>query len=440
MRGDSVPDVRYARSGGVAVAYQVVGEGPRELVFVPFLSSLIALWELPAMRMFFDRLSAETRLTVLNPRGMGLSDRPRNVTLEDWSEDVLAVLDAEGIERASLFGTADSANACLLTAATYPERVERLVLDEPFARRVRSVEYPFGPSEDEMLGFLRAVRDRWGDRDFLMELAAGINPQWADDQEYLDWFVWNHRQSSSPASAAEFWRMQIGTDITDVLGSVRVPTLVIHRAGGRAAAEYVSERVPGATRIEVPGEGSSPATEPVIEAALAFVRGEAPRVVPDTVLATLLFTDLVGSTAIAAELGDRRWRELLETHHAAVHREVARYRGTVLDSAGDGFFCRFDGPARAISCAREILASAPAAGLAVRAGVHTGECEVSGSKLVGLAVVIAARVAALADTNEILVSQTVTDLVAGSDFTFQERGPHELKGVPGTWSIHALAD
>jgi class 3 adenylate cyclase len=234
--------------------------------------------------------------------------------------------------------------------------------------------------------------------------------------------------------------MQIGTDITDVLGSVRVPTLVMHRADGRAAAEYVSERVPGATRIELPGRGSSPASEPVIEAALAFVRGEAPRVVPDTVLATLLFTDLVGSTAIAAELGDRRWRELLESHHAAVHREVARYRGTVLDSVGDGFFCRFDGPARAIACAREILASAPAAGLAVRAGVHTGECEVSGLKLVGLAVVIAARVAALADTNEILVSQTVTDLVAGSDFTFQARGPHELKGVPGTWNIHALAD
>ena len=435
-----MPDIRYARSGGVAVAYQVVGEGPRELVFVPFLSSLISIWELQPMRMFFDRLSAETRLTVLNPRGMGQSDRPRNVTLEDWAEDVLAVLDAERIERASLFGTADSANACLLTAATYPERVERLVLDGPFARRFRSAEYPIGPSEEEMLGFLRAVRGRWGDRDFLLELAAMINPQWADDQEYLDWFVWNHRQSSSPASAAEFWRMQIGTDITDVLGSVRVPTLVLHRANGRAAAEYVSDRIQGATRIEVPGEGNTVATEPVIEAALAFVRGEAPRVVPDTVLATLLFTDLVGSTAIAAELGDRRWRELLESHHATVHREVARYRGTVLDSAGDGFFCRFDGPARAISCAREILASAPATGLTVRAGVHTGECEVSGSKLVGLAVVIAARIAALADANEILVSQTVTDLVAGSDFTFQERGPHELKGVPGNWNIHMLSE
>jgi class 3 adenylate cyclase len=408
------------------------------LVFVPFLSSLLALWELPAMRIFFDRLSAEARLTVVNPRGMGLSDRPRNVTLEDWAADVLAVLDAQGIERASLLGTADSANACLLTAATYPERVERLILYEPFARRVQGPDYPLGPSEEVMLGFLRSVRDRWGDREFLADLAAEINPQWADDQDYLDWFVRNHRQSSSPASAAEFWRMQIGTDITDVLSSVRLPTLVIHRAANRAAAEYVTERLSNATRVEVSNEGGNPAAEPVIEAALAFLRGEAPRLVPDTVLASLLFTDLVGSTRLAAELGDRRWREVLESHHAAVGREVARHRGAILDSAGDGFFCRFDGPARAISCGREIVASAPAVGLEVRAGVHTGECEISGSKVVGLAVVIAARVAALANSGEVLVSQTVTDLVAGSDFAFEERGSHELKGVPGHWNIYAL--
>ena len=225
---------------------------------MPFLSSLISIWELPAMRAFFDRLSAETRLTVLNPRGMGQSDRPRNVTLEDWAEDVLAVLDAQGIERATLFGASDSANACVLTAATYPERVERLVLHSPFARRVRSEDYPAGTPEDELLAFLRAVRGRWGDRDFLLELARQINPEWADEEEYLDWFVWNHRQSSSPASAAEYWRMQIGTDITDVLGSIRVPTLVTHRAADRAEAEYVSERIPGATRIETRGRERQP--------------------------------------------------------------------------------------------------------------------------------------------------------------------------------------
>lgn len=440
MRGDSVPDVLYARSGGVAVAYQVVGGGPRELVFVPFLSSLVSIWELPAMRMFFDRLAAETRLTVLNPRGMGISDRPRNVTLEDWVQDVLAVLDAQGIERASLFGTGDSANACLLMAATYPERVERLVLLSPFARRIRSDDYEIGVPEDVLLAFVGQVRSHWGEREFLLDLARQINPQWADDQGYLDWFVWNQRQAASPASAAEFWRMQTGTDVTDVLGSVRVPTLVMHPKANRASAEYVSDRITGATRVEVPDLNNNPASDSVIEAALAFVRGEAPRVVPDTVLASLLFTDLVGSTVLAAQLGDRRWRELLEAHQAVVLREVARYGGTVLDNAGDGFFCRFDGPARAISCARELLASAPALGLAVRAGIHTGECEISGHKLVGLAVVIGARVTDMADAGELLVSQTVKDLVAGSDLVFQERGSHKLKGVPGSWKIHALVD
>ena len=440
MRSDEVPDIRYARTGGVAVAYQVVGKGPHELVFVPFLSSLISIWELPAMRDFFDRLAAETRLTVLNPRGMGVSDRPRNVTLEDWAADVLAVLDAQEIERASLFGTSDSANACLLLAASFPERVERLVLLSPFARRIRSPDYEIGAPEEEQLALLRAVRSHWGEREFMRELAIGLNPQWADDEEYLDWFVWNHRQSASPASAAEFWRMQIGTDITDVLSSVRVPTLVLHTRSTTAAAEYVGERIPGSTRVEVPGEGATPATGPIIDAALAFVRGEAARALPDTILATLLFTDLVGSTALAAQLGDRRWREVLESHHQAVRREVARHGGSILDSAGDGFFCRFDGPARALSCAREILASGPALGLAVRAGVHTGECELSADKPVGLAVVIAARIAALAESGEVLVSQTVTDLVAGSDLVFEERGPHALKGVPGTWRIHALRE
>jgi class 3 adenylate cyclase/pimeloyl-ACP methyl ester carboxylesterase len=440
MRSDVVPDIRYARSGGVAVAYQVVGQGSQELVFVPFLSSLISIWELPAMRDFFDRLAVETRLTILNPRGMGLSDRPRNVTLEDWAADVLAVLDAQEIERASFFATGDSANACLLLAASFPERVDRLVLLSPFARRIRGGDYEIGTPEDDLLAFLRTVRNHWGEREFMRELASEINPQWADDEEYLDWFVWNHRQSSSPASAAEFWRMQIGTDITDVLGSVRVPTLVLHRRANTATAEYVSERISGSTLVEVPGEGGTPATGPIIEAALAFVRGEVAHATPDTILATLLFTDLVGSTALAAELGDRRWREILESHHQAVRREVARHRGTIVDSAGDGFFCRFDGPARALSCAREILASGPALGLAVRAGVHTGECELSGDKPVGLAVVIAARIAALAGTGEVLVSQTVTDLVAGSDLAFEERGSHELKGVPGKWRIHALRE
>lgn len=430
--------MRYARSGGVAVAYQVVGDGPKDLVFVTFLSNLMSVWQRSTWRRFFERLTADTRLTVLNPRGMGLSDRPRNLTLEGWMDDIRAVLDVEGLERASLFGSADSANACLLLAATYPERVERLIVFGPYARVIRSPEYPIGKPEHEQVGGLQFVRDHWGDREYLLDQARRVNPQWAEDDEYLGWYVWNQRLSVSPSVAADFLRMRNATDITDVLGSVRVPTLVIHRAATRAQAEYVAERIPTATRVEVPGIGRDPTDEAVADAALDFIRGEASRIVPDTVLTTMLFTDLVDSTARATELGDRRWRGVLKTHYTDVRREIARYRGVVVDTAGDGFFCRFDGPARAIACAREILAQAPRHGVHVRAGIHTGECEIVDGKPVGLSVVIAARVAAKASAAELLVTQTVKDLVAGSGLAFEPRGEFDLKGVPGSWQLHAV--
>jgi class 3 adenylate cyclase len=430
--------VRYARSGGVAVAYQVVGDGPQDLVFVTFLSNLVTVWQRATWRRFFERLAAETRLTVLNPRGMGLSDRPRNLTLEGWMDDIRAVLDAEEVERASLFGSADSANACLLLAATYPDRVERLIVFGPYARVIRSPEYPIGRPEHEQVGGLQSVRDHFGDREYLLDQARRVNPQWAEDDEYLDWYVWNQRLSVSPAVAADFLRMRNATDITDVLRSVRVPVLVIHRAETRPQAQDVAERIPTASRLEVPGVGRDPTDKAVSDAALDFIRGEAPRVVPDTVLATMLFTDLVDSTAHAAEVGDRRWKEIVETHYSDVRREIARYRGAVVDTAGDGFFCRFDGPARAIACAREILAQAPRHGVDVRAGIHTGECEVVDGKPVGLSVVIASRVAATAGAAELLVTQTVKDLVAGSGLAFEPRGEYELKGVPGAWPLHAV--
>jgi class 3 adenylate cyclase len=430
--------VRYARSGGVAVAYQTVGEGSQQLVFVTFLTSLVSVWQRPTWREFFERLAAETRLTVLNPRGMGLSDRPRTLTLEGWMDDIRAVLDAEGVERASLFGAADAANACLLLAATYPERVERLILFGPYARIIRSPEYPIGKPEDEQIGSLQFVRDRFGEREYLLDQARRVNPQWAQDDDYLDWYVWNQRLAASPAVAADFLRMRNATDITDVLGSVRVPTLVVHRAENRAQAEYVAERIPTASRVEVPGVGRDPTDQAVVEAALEFIRGDVARLIPDTVLATMLFTDLVDSTALAAELGDSRWKRVVETHFTEVRREIERYRGDVVDTAGDGFFCRFDGPARAIACAREILALAPRHGVKVRAGIHTGECEIVDGKPVGLSVVIASRVAGKAEAGELLVTQTVKDLVAGSGLTFEPRGESELKGVPGLWPLHAV--
>jgi class 3 adenylate cyclase len=390
------------------------------------------------MAFFLERLAVATRLTVLNPRGMGLSDRPRSLTLEGWMDDIHAVLDAEAVERVSLFGNADSANACLLFAATYPECVERLILFRPYPRVARSAEYPIGKPENDLVSGLQPVRDHFGERDFLLDQARRVNPQWADDEEYLEWYVWNLRLSVSPAVAADFLRMRNATDITDVLGSVRVPTLVIHRASSRAEAEYVVARLATATRLEVSGVGRDPTDDTVADAALAFISGEAPRVVPESVLATLLFTDLVDSTVLAAELGDRRSKSVVETHHRDVRREVARYRGSVVDTAGDGFFCRFDGPARAIACAREIVARPPDHGLNVRAGIHTGECEIVKEKPVGISVVIAARVAARAGAAELLVTQTVKDLVAGSGLAFESRGDHELKGVPGSWRLHAV--
>ena len=433
-----MPDVSYARSGGVAVAYQVVGDGPVDVVYAPHLTNLFSLWVGGYTAPFLRRLAENVRLIVFNPRGTGLSDRPRNVTLEARMDDINAVLDAVGIERATLFGVAESANVCALFAATYPERCERLALFAPYARSVRSETYPFGDSEEEWLGWVREMREGWGDRAFLTEFARAIDPVIAEDEELLDWFVWMHRLAASPTAAADFARMAMETDITDVLGSIRVPTLVLHPEAQRGEARYMTERIPGANGIELRGVGQGPYSADVVEALLSFVRGTVASPIPDSVLATVLFTDLVGSTQRAAELGDSGWRALLTEHQRLVRRELSRHRGVEIDTAGDGFFCRFDGPARAIACARTIVEDARAIDLQVRAGIHTGECEVAGAKIAGIAVHVGARVAASAGPGEVLVSGTVKDLVAGSGFTFADRGEHELKGVPGAWRLFSV--
>lgn len=434
-----MPDVSYARSGGVAVAYQIVGDGPVDVVYAPHLTNLFSLWVGGYSGAFLRRLAEDVRLIVFNPRGTGLSDRPRNVTLESRMDDINAVLDAVGIERATLFGAAESANVCALYAATYPERCERLALFGPYARSVRTETYPFGGSEAEWLTWVREMREGWGERAFLTEFARAIDPAIAEDEETLDWFIWMHRLSASPTAAADFARMAMETDISDVLGSIRVPTLILHREAQRGEAHYMAERIPGANAIEMGGAGGQgPYTDDVAEALVAFVHGAVPISVPDSVLATVLFTDLVGSTQRAAELGDSGWRALLTEHQRLVRRELSRHRGVEIDTAGDGFFCRFDGPARAIACARAVVEDARSLDLEVRAGVHTGECEVVGEKIAGIAVHVGARVAASAGPGEVLVSGTVKDLVAGSGFSFEDRGEHELKGVPGSWRLFAV--
>jgi len=433
----AAPDVRYARSGDVAIAYQVVGDGDETIVYVPHLTNIYVLWDGKYTARFLQRVTDVARLIVLNPRGTGLSDRPRNVTLEARMDDVTAVLDAEGLGRATLFGVGESANVCALYAATFPDRCERLVLFSPYARMTRSDDYPYGGSESEALDFMRATREHWGERDFLEGMAAAVDPRILEDEADFDWFVWMHRLSASPAAAADFIRMGIATDITDVLGSIRVPTLVLYRESAAEAARFVADRIPGATARQLGGAGLGPYDDAAADALLAFAQGKAAVDVPDTILTTVLFTDIVGSTDRAVELGDRRWRETLEAHHRSVRRTLTLFRGLEVDTAGDGFFCRFDGPARAIACARAIVSDARAEGLEIRAGIHIGECELHGDKVAGLAVHVGARISAAAAAGEVLVSQTVRDLVAGSEIVFEERGEHELKGIPDRWHLYA---
>jgi class 3 adenylate cyclase len=440
-----IPDVRYARAGGVAIAYQVVGEGPQTLVFSPHISDLFTIWLSSHTRSFLDRLAAEVRVVLLNPRGTGLSDRPRNVTLEARMDDIASVFAHLGMNRASLFGISTSANVCALFAASYPERVERLVLAHPFPRAIPTENYPWGFDEEGWLSWIRETRERWGDRDFMEDFARSITPGTAEDPQELEMFVWTGRVALSPTAAADWARMGMETDIVDILGSIRVPTLVLHPPGatesmhGVGPSSFVAERIRGSRTVALHTDQSSALSQEAAEAILEFLRGEAPRAVPDSVLATVLFTDLVGSTELAAELGDRGWRDVLTQHHADVRSELGRYRGLEVDSAGDGFFCRFDGPARAIACARAIVDGARRLDLTVRAGIHTGECEFVGEKIAGIAVVTGSRISSLAEPGEVLVSSTVKDLVAGSGFEFDERGERELKGVPGTWRLYSVA-
>lgn len=431
-----VPDVSYARSGDVAIAYQVVGDGPRDLVLVPFHASIFTLWQQPGFSEFAGRLARQWRVVVVNPRGMGLSDRPRGFTVESRMDDVLAVMDAVGSPQAAVLGISEGAATCVLFAASYPERVSQLMLFDPYRRGAATEE-----KRQQGLEQIRFDRNHWGERQVLEKMARAVNPQWADSTYYIEWFVWHHRLTGSPSSIVEYRRMQLDLDISAALPAVRVPTLVIAKERTRAEAAEVARLIPGARLAEIPGRGMAMGeNEFAAEAIEEFLSGAAPRQIPDTVLATLLFTDLVASTERAAELGDRRWRELLADQRALTRRELARYRGVEVDTAGDGFLARFAGPARAIRCAQDTISGTRDLGLALRAGIHTGECELVEGKPAGLSVHVGARVAAEARPDEVLVSSTVKDLVAGSGIGFSERGAFELKGVPGRWTLYAVAD
>jgi class 3 adenylate cyclase/pimeloyl-ACP methyl ester carboxylesterase len=442
------PETRYALSGDVNIAYQVVGEGPLDLVFIPSLTHHVELvWENPPQARFFSRLASISRLLLFDKRGTGMSDRVVGATLEVRMDDIRAVMDAAGSERAVLCGLGDGGPLCALFAATYPERTTSLVLINTAPRMVRSPELPWLPSRAEREREIDGLARGWGDPEAAAERFGRGSPS-ATEEERRG-FARVIRLSVSPGSAAAYLRMNLDVDICDVLPLIRVPTLVMQRADielmDSRNGRYLSEHIPGARLVELPGRdfapqmGDSNRFFAELESFLEEVVGGEPwEAEPDRILATVLFTDIVDSTVRAAELGDRAWRQLLQKHHETVRSQLGRFRGKEMDTAGDGFFATFDGPARAIGCAFAIREGIRELDLDVRAGLHSGECELVDGKAGGIAVHIGARVASLAEPGEVLVSSTVKDLVAGSGIEFEDRGEHELKGISEGWHLFSV--
>jgi pimeloyl-ACP methyl ester carboxylesterase/class 3 adenylate cyclase len=438
------PDTKYAKSGGVSIAYQAVGAGTIDLVFVPgWVSHIEYAWEEPSFAPFLERIASFSRLILLDRRGTGLSDPVDHLpTLEERMDDICAVMEAAGSQRAFLFGISESGPMCTLLAATYPERTLGLILCNTFARNVYAEDYPWAMTVEQWDEGWKIAEPLWG---------TGITaplfaPSRAADEAFRRSWGRFERRAVSPGAMHKILRMAMDTDVRHVLPSIRVPTLVVHRIGDERTriegGRYLAQHIPGAKLVEVSGIDHFPwvgDTDAILDEVEHFVTGTRRGVEPDRILATVLFTDIVGSTERAAELGDRRWRSLLESHHRLVRAELGRYRGREIDTAGDSFLATFDGPARAIRCAQAITAGVRQLGIDVRAGLHTGECELMGDSVGGIAVHIGARVAATAGAGEVLVSSTVKDLVAGSGIRFADRGTHVLKGVPGEWRLFAAS-
>lgn len=441
-----VPETRYARSGDVSIAFHVLGDGPFDLVSVPgFLSNIEMMWENPLLARSLERLASFARLIVFDKRGTGLSDRVTGYpTLEQRMDDVRAVMDAAHCERAALFGHSEGAGMCILFAATYPTRTRALVTYGGFAKRMRTDDYPWAPTlESRVAAAEQLERGGW---DHTTEDLSYYAPSLAGDAQMARWFASYRRQSASPGAAAQMLRMNTYVDVRAVLPTIRVPTLVLQAIGDRDVdvreGRYLAEHIPGAKYVELPSGDHVwwvSHQDEIIGEIQEFLTGTRPPVDSDRFLATSLFTDIVGSTVMAAELGDRRWRELVERHHSVVREELARHRGVEQDTAGDGFYATFDGPARAVRCALAMRDRLRELGIAIRAGAHTGECERIAGKVGGIATVIGARICALAAQDEVLASATVRDLTAGSGLHFADRGVHELKGVPGEWRVFAAS-
>ena len=438
-----LPQTRYAKSGDVNIAYQVLGQGPPDLVLIPgWVSNIEIFWEEPAVVRFFTRLASFSRLILFDKRGTGLSDRVAEMpNLETRMDDARAVLDTVGSERAALFGYSEGGVLCALFAATYPNRASALIMHGSYARLTAAPDYPWGLNEQERSAFVdQAVRE-WG-------APIGIDmraPSMATDERFRQWWARFLRLSASPAAFATLSHMNAQMDIRQVLPAIRVPTLILHSVNDRnldvRGSRYLAERIPGAKLVELSGPDHVPwlsDADIVVDEVEEFLTGARHAPEPERVLATVMFTDIVGASERAAGLGDRRWHDLLDSHHALIRRQLNHFRRREIDTAGDGFLATFDGPARAVRCASTISDGVRSLGIEVRAGLHTGECEMMGDKLAGIAVHIGSRVAALARPGEVLVSSTVKDLVAGSGLSFQDRGIQSLKGIPGEWRLFAV--
>jgi class 3 adenylate cyclase len=436
--------IRYTKSGDVTIAYAIRGEGPVDLVWVHgYVGNLEVEAQGPAQQAFYDRLVAFSRLIRFDRRGTGLSSRVPDVpTLETRMDDLRAVLDAVRSERAVLFGTFEAASMCVLFAATYPDRVLGLVLANPIARGTWAPDYPWAMRAEQWReeGIEKLSRT-WGTYEAAESWTRTMVPTRLSDREFVSHHARLQRASATPEEAIRIREMAMDVDVRNVLPAIRVPTLVLNMPAARAEADYVAARIPDARRLELTGpdfatiaQGEEVLGE--VERFVSSLRGES----SDTVLATVMFTDIVGSTARIAGLGDRAWARLVGQHHALVRSLLDRYQGRELDTAGDGFFAAFDGPVRAVHCACEITQAVRDLELDLRTGLHTGECERVGEKLAGMSVSIGARIAAQARPGEVLVSQTVKDLVADSGIGFVDRGERQLKGVPRIWRLYAVAD
>ena len=437
-----LPETKYLQNGDVSIAYQVVGSGPLDLLIVPgFISHLEQAWEDPAYSRFLERLASFSRLIQFDKRGTGLSDRIVDIpSLEQRMDDVRAVMDATGSERAALFGISEGGPMSILFAATYPERTSALILYGSIAKGSWTSDYPWGARLDDegREEWLEGWRKEWGGPYGIESWAPSV----ADDAQFRQWWAKYLRLGASPSAVINVFRMNEAIDVRDILPAVRVPTLVLHRSGDRAVeveqGRYLAQHIPGAKFVEQGGDdhlwwvGDS---ESIVNEIQEFLTGERPTIEPDRVLATVLFTDIVDSTKRAAEMGDRRWRDLMESHSKLMRAETNRFKGHVVKSTGDGFLATFDGPARAIRCAHAVSEEARRLGIEIRSGLHTGEVELIDSDVAGITVHTAARVLAEARASEVWTSRTVKDLVAGSKFNFSERGIFRLKGVSGDWPL-----